>query len=333
MKKRKIEKKNIKFIVIGLITGCIIAGCGVYAATYINAENVSYTNTTSGLSATNVQDALDEAYSKSDVRNKGNFISMYKYNASTCVTGEESTCVATKCYANYYAPSCSVGDIVKYKVNDTDIVTFHVISDMGTTLRMQAQKNTVYSSNWISESDYSEENTDSTSCSSATACADEGPVTVLEALESATAGWTNVNDLTYALGTTVFKTNAFTGCSSYSSCNTTPYKLSSRTAKARMITQQEVASLGCTTTNQSCPIWMHNYLARSASYGGTKNDTNVGPDGGGNYGYWTLSASTASDSVAWVVMDFGKVNSLWVSYYYGSRAVVEVHKQGYGNNA
>ena len=328
MKKRKIEKKNIKFIIIGLITGCIIAGCGVYAATYINAENVSYTNTTSGLSATNVQDALDEAYSKSDVRNKGNFISMYKYNASTCVTGEESTCVATKCYANYYAPTCSRGDIVKYKVNDTDIVTFHVIADSGTTLTMQAQKNTVSNVPWLTEADSSD----------GVASVDEGPLTAVAAVEHATNGWTNVNDMTYTMGDSY----NYTYCTSYDSCKSNQYTWSKRTAKARLIKVQEAASLGCTNATGSCPIWMFNYLYGATSYGATINDSSKSNLYGDYiYGYWTMNAystSTASTPAAYRIGYYGGFTSyaagqIWIETNFAARAVVEVHKQGYGNNA
>ena len=55
---------NIK-TVVAFILGIIISGTTVYAATILFASNqVSYDNTSSGMSATNVQDALDELYTK-----------------------------------------------------------------------------------------------------------------------------------------------------------------------------------------------------------------------------------------------------------------------------
>jgi len=125
----------------------------------------------------------------------------------------------------------------------------------------------------------------------------------LPALESATSGWTNVLDQTYTMGTTIFKDNAFTECSSYNSCTTNTYTLGERTAKARMITVQEAHGLGCTGSPKSCPIWMYNYLSfssssggsgsggSSSSNGGTVNQT--GGEYGSNDGYWTMNANSS----------------------------------------
>ncbi len=58
-------KKNYK-IYIGIIIGAVIFGSlGVYAATVISATSVSYTDNSS-LGATNVQDAIDKLYAKTD---------------------------------------------------------------------------------------------------------------------------------------------------------------------------------------------------------------------------------------------------------------------------
>ena len=56
-------KNNYKFL-IGVIVGLLLSGTGVYAANTIYSKNVTYDNSNSGLSATNVQDALDETYTK-----------------------------------------------------------------------------------------------------------------------------------------------------------------------------------------------------------------------------------------------------------------------------
>ena len=59
----KFIKSNYKFL-IGVIVGLLLSATGVYAANTIYSKNVIYDNSNSGLSATNVQDALDETYSK-----------------------------------------------------------------------------------------------------------------------------------------------------------------------------------------------------------------------------------------------------------------------------
>ena len=57
-------KNNYK-IIIGIIIGVVISGCGVYATTVIAASSVSYSDNAS-LGATNVQDAIDKLYAKAD---------------------------------------------------------------------------------------------------------------------------------------------------------------------------------------------------------------------------------------------------------------------------
>ena len=64
MKKiKEVLKKNVK-LVIGIIIGAVISGTSVYAAILYASSDVGYDNTSSGMSATNVQDALDELYTK-----------------------------------------------------------------------------------------------------------------------------------------------------------------------------------------------------------------------------------------------------------------------------
>ncbi len=60
---KKIIKKNYK-IILGIIIGGIISGVGVYAATTISSSNVFYDNSVSGLTSTNMKDAIDELYEK-----------------------------------------------------------------------------------------------------------------------------------------------------------------------------------------------------------------------------------------------------------------------------
>ena len=316
-----------------IILACLItlSITGVTAATIINSRDIKFDNTNSKLSSTNVQDALDELSEKSKLKNRRNIVEAYTYNQTVgasnyCVTGDEDTCVETTCYHNKTSGSCPAGTIIVYKVNDNKTVRFHVMYDNGDTLTMQSQRNTIYSTPWIDAGDYATENTDGTACSY-TSCSDEGPITILNALESATAGWDNVNTLTYTIGTTTFKTNAYTGCSAYNNCDTNTYTLSERTAKSRMVTVQESADLGCTTTSKTCPIWMYNYLITSTNNGGTINDTNITNGATGNYGYWTMNPYSSHVLYAWLVDRNGTVgydNTSEVSR--GARAVVEINK-------
>ena len=55
-------KNNIKFFA-GMLVGLVISSISVYALT-IASKDVSYDNTISGIEKTNVQDAIDELYTK-----------------------------------------------------------------------------------------------------------------------------------------------------------------------------------------------------------------------------------------------------------------------------
>ena len=256
-------------------------------------------------------------------------VAAYTYNqdstaANYCVTGDEETCEETTCYKTKDANSCAAGTIVDYKVNDDETVRFHVMYDNGTTMTMQSQKNTVYNVPWINATDYATANTDQTECAYES-CSDEGPITILNALETKTSGWSNVNEQTYTLGTTTFKTNAYTGCSSFSSCAANTYTLEERTVKARMITVQEAADLGCTQTEKSCPIWVYNFLSTSINNGGTKNDNTTENGGSYNYGYWTMNVRASN--ATWYVTYVGRLISyIPYSVNIGARAVVEINK-------
>ena len=59
---RKILKNPKVNFATGIMIGVVIAGSGVYAATLVNSKNVTYDNSTSKASSTNVQDALDGVY-------------------------------------------------------------------------------------------------------------------------------------------------------------------------------------------------------------------------------------------------------------------------------
>lgn len=61
--KKVLTNPKVNFVT-GLMMGLIIMATGVYAATLVNSKNVTYDNSNSTLSSTNVQDALDELYNE-----------------------------------------------------------------------------------------------------------------------------------------------------------------------------------------------------------------------------------------------------------------------------
>lgn len=235
-----------------------------------------------------------------------NIVSAYAYNSSKCITGEESSCVETTCYQDQGANSCASGTIFKYKINDNETKYFYVLHDDGSTITLQQRENTIGNTAW-----YSDENNNS-----------KGPITVLQQLEIVTSNWFNVQEQNYAMGTTVFKENSFTGCSEQE-CSTNTYTIDSRTTRARMITMQEATSVGCYVNQNSCPNWMHNYLSESTNYGGTINSSE------NTKGYWTMSAFLSdSSSHAWYIHTQAKASNIDVTNLeVGARAVVVINKK------
>jgi len=227
----------------------------------------------------------------------GNIIEAYQYDSEKCITGSENTCIRTECYESKNSESCAPGTIIKYKVNDTTIITFHVIRDQGSTIKMQTQRNIITLTKWNNNSDTT-----------------YGPVDALAALNAETSSWYNVNDIPFEAGKTPFSGyHAETGCATYDSCTTNKYTLPLRSIRARMISLQETSSLGCTNNFNSCPKWLYNHLD---SYGSTT-------------AYWTMSALTMMNRYVWIVTQNGNVSNGEgdiTQYEYGIRPVVEINK-------
>lgn len=72
--------KENKKLILGLIFGSIIFGYSIYTyAATISSKDVLYTNTSSGLSSTNVQAAIDEVYTKTKSLNSSlNTLNSYR---------------------------------------------------------------------------------------------------------------------------------------------------------------------------------------------------------------------------------------------------------------
>ena len=341
IKLKRIIQNNIKLFVAFILGGIIIGGIGtyVYADIVIQGTSVGYTDT-NNIGATNVQNAIDKLYELSRTKKQ---IQAWEYHESgnnKCISGEEDTCKKTTCYQS--GSTCSMGTIIKYYVNNNVFHYFYVLRDSGSVITMQQRENTVRNIAWHAG------NSDNS----------KGPDTVLPALEQATSTWTNVNILEYTPGTTTLYQNTYTGCT-YSggsdisgyipTCGVNTYTsslLGTRKARARMITLLEASSTGClvykdgtTYTNimgnsinaynqGSCPDFMHSYLVNSTTYGGSYKNNTMDIMGRYDFGYWTMSAFSNYQDLAWYVSYLGNlVNDVSVSNgHNGARAVVEITK-------
>ena len=111
-------KNNYK-IIIGIIIGVVISGCGVYAATVIAASSVGYTDNAS-LGATNVQDAIDKLNTKATTKIKeaeAKCPDGYKCIKPLCkraTTLHTETCSQTSTSAYCQADGYALNDTITY---------------------------------------------------------------------------------------------------------------------------------------------------------------------------------------------------------------------------
>ena len=293
------------------------------------------------------------SYAGANVNIKG----AYSYVAGQCEEndssgrfgGTDTNCQETLCFLDGTAGSCPKGTIIDYQVDATTtdntlnmagasgILRFHVLYDNGSTMVLQMNKNlaSLNGTKWYSGGD------DAT----------KGPATILPALESATSGWTNVNNQTYTLGTDVFGTGEYAtakvGCIGQNGpvtatkCNYDTYTSETidanlgglaRTAKkARLITANEAGEMGCQIwVDASCPKWMFNYLNYHANGNATfypVNESGSATDLAGNYAYWTSSARSDNTTDALLVHRIGQVDiDDTTSTGYGARPVIVINK-------
>jgi hypothetical protein len=230
----------------------IILGIVIYS----NKDNISEMI---GINARSVAEdnkvySLTDSTCKKKVENNQYILGAYEYNDTVssgetgyCVAGTEDTCIKSNCIYDASIGACSAGTIIKYQVNNNDIYYFNVLHDDAGVMTLQSV-DAIAQSAWDTSSS-------------------EGPVTALTAITEATKDWSNVNDLTYTLGETIFlkypndsnNANPYTNCPSYNSCTSNSYTLSSSlttNVKARIISMQEASDLGCTDEVSSCPSFM-----------------------------------------------------------------------------
>ena len=119
MKER--NEKRLKSFAAGLAVGGILAGGGVYA-TAVSAGDVSYSNSSSGLSASNVQNAINALSTNAKTKASKNdklyqaryFHECHLYKVSSSMWG-----------------SCGARDVVTSGYTSTDYVNF--LYDLGNT--------------------------------------------------------------------------------------------------------------------------------------------------------------------------------------------------------
>lgn len=259
----KLKKTGNYKILIGVIIGILLSTTFVFAVSKLESKEISYNNHDSGLKSDNVKGAIDELYTKAKNKCPGSYDSStsfitaaYTYNEDTCYSGTENNCKETTCYKNSDANSCPAGTIINYRVNDSETELFYVLYDQGDSLTM-ISSNTVYG-NWISKEDYIEAGGIESDWDPKWKKYIKGPITITKTLDEKTKNWTNVNDQSYTMGTTIFKTNANTGCTTYNMCNAISYTWPLKVSKARLLTIQEAVDLGCTLDSNSCPKFLNN---------------------------------------------------------------------------
>lgn len=101
--------KNNLNLVFAFIIGALIAGTSAYATAVMSASDVGYDNTTSGISASNVQEALDQLDQKANYHavNPAYFgdFSVLKFNSSkTIMASKYLLCI--NMYNSRYSVAC-----------------------------------------------------------------------------------------------------------------------------------------------------------------------------------------------------------------------------------
>lgn len=342
-KVKKIIKNNVK-VFVGIIIGTMVTGTGVYAATVINASDVSYKNASSGMTSTNVQGAIEELNTKATTKIKeaeakcpdGYKCTEIPKLCKRATTLHTETCSQTStsqyCSGDGYTTSGTMGtttitygnigskgilttgdafdcDVNGDGVYDSETERFYYVSDMTNGVTTNTNTAVLIYYNNVSGG---------VASNSTSYAYDEskknnnGPVTAIKQLPT-TSQWSNVN----LINTTRAITNQNGG--NTTGAGNLPTTFSYEGYAARLLTYQEVYSECYDETtkvlSKKCKYLMENtkYSSRSLkTYGGWLES----PLAPGSYGAWFVRASTRT------------VYNDYVNYpgNYGVRPAIEVLK-------
>ena len=173
---------------------------------------------------------------------------------------------------------CSIGTPIAIQVNTRDVYNFYVIEDKNNKVTLIMDRNLGENVAWIDGNDYAEANKDDGTSCSATSCDDEGPITLINALNDRTSDWNNITEKTYIVS----------GIGEDG--ETRQFEDMEVTGRAKLLTYAEVSaeSIGCVEWEaDSCPRWMYINL------NGTGDDS--------TYGYWLSTPLAGGYKNAYVV--------------------------------
>ena len=332
-------KNNYK-IIIGIIIGVVISGCGVYAATVIAASNVGYSDNAS-LGATNVQDAIDKLNTKATTKIKEAEAKCPKgYDCTKSKLCKRATILHTEkctqtdsssyCSGDGYTASGSMktttitygnlgtkgvltsGDAFDCDVNgdgvyDSTTERFYYVSDMTNGVTQDSNTAVLIYYNNVSGGVASNSTAYAYDSSGKN---NNGPVTAIKQLPT-TRQWKNVSLINATRNITDEKNTVRKSAFSYEGY------------AARLLTAQEV-SAGCGFTvgslatgelSSKCKYLMENTKYSSSSLK--------------MYGEWLESPYMSRSSGAWYVYAYTRLvigNSVVIADNFGVRPAIEVLK-------
>ncbi len=131
-----------------------------------------------------------------------------------------------------------------------------------------------------------------------------GPLTALEVLEERTKNWTNIKSYDYEL---------IDDKTDYYGVQVRYQPIKRTNVRARMLTYTEANSLGCTSSNKSCPTWLYENTSDLS--------TEEAP-----YGYWLSTAASTYGYNVYRIRYAGDINCIRVYNNLGVRPVIKVPK-------
>ena len=321
-KQNKKEEKNIKKKIIsntitGVLVAVIVSGIGVGAVTLLASSEVTYNNTNSGATSSNVQGAIDELY---ELANNQDYYDPYAVGTPVYFNPVSGT----KCF-DYVGTEDSLNE------NKTGCMKWYIIGEGTDTVDMILDHNTTYEVKWHSS------NSTTT-----------GPSTLLTQLHTDTDAWTGVPTRTdsytdpakgYTINYSGYRarlieaneiariTGADKAIGWDSATPTTFFYLDGKYG-TDSTWQTEVAS----GQGASKYAWLYDY-----TNGGGISDicTLYGCNiGDATSGYWTSSASASRSDSAWVVYYDGSLSSNYVvnNTDIGLRPVITISKSEVGGS-